>query len=190
MKAMYDKANHLIDVVADPVAAEAAFDEVLSLGPLVPALREFEGAWVGKSNARAWRGDHAAALEFAERALELNPKSGYAWSAKGSALNNLRRYEEAMPCYERSIEAEPGYWHPYYCKACTLALRGEDRDKIYPLIRKALSLVPPNRRAGLREDPDFASLRSDPAFIALFDPGAPVPEQPAHKPRHKRKRKR
>jgi tetratricopeptide (TPR) repeat protein len=75
MKALYDKANHLIDFVRDPVAAEAAFDEVLSVGPHVPAaLRNFEGAWVGKSNARAWRGDHVAALEFAERALELIPK--------------------------------------------------------------------------------------------------------------------
>lgn len=54
MKALYDKANHLIDFVRDPVAAEAAFDEVLSVGPHLPtALRNFEGAWVGKSNARA-----------------------------------------------------------------------------------------------------------------------------------------
>jgi tetratricopeptide (TPR) repeat protein len=189
MKALYDKANHLIDGVGDPVAAEAAFDEVLSLKPHLPtALREFEGAWVGKSNARAWRGDHVAALEFAERALEVNPKSGYAWSAKGSALNNLRRYDEAMPCYERSIEAEPGYWHPYYCKACTLALRGEDRGKIYDLLRKAISLAPADRRAGLRDDPDFTSLRGDPAFLALFNPGAPTPEKPAHKPKPKRKR--
>jgi tetratricopeptide (TPR) repeat protein len=177
MKALYDKANHLIDTVRDPVAAEVAFDDVLSVGPHVPAaLRNFEGAWVGKSNARAWRGDHVAALEFAERALELNPKSGYAWSAKGSALNNLGRYDEALACYERSIKAEPGYWHPYYCKACTLALTGEDRNKIYPLIRKALSLAPEYRRAGFRDEPDFASLRNDPAFIALFDPGAPSPE--------------
>jgi tetratricopeptide (TPR) repeat protein len=188
MKALYDKANHLIDVVGDPVAAEAAFDEVLRMEPHVPAsLRNFEGAWVGKSNARAWRGDHVAALEFAERALELNPRSGYAWSAKGSALNNLRRYDEALPCYERSIESEPGYWHSYYCKACTLALTGQDREKIYPLIRKALSLVPLPRRAALRDDPDFASLRDDPAFIALFDPGAPSPEEPS-RPTNKKKK--
>jgi tetratricopeptide (TPR) repeat protein len=168
MKALYDKANHLIDVVRDPVAAEAVFDEIIALGPLLPAgLRNFEGAWVGKSNARAWRGEHAAALEFADRALQLNPQSGYAWSARGSALNNLRRFAEALPCYERAIAAEPAYWHPYHCKACTLALTGGDREEIYALIRKAVSLSP-ERRAMLREEPDFASLRGDPGFLALF----------------------
>jgi tetratricopeptide (TPR) repeat protein len=188
-KAIYDKANHLMDVVRDFAAAEAAFDQLIALGPrLPPALRNFEGAWVGKSNARAWRGDHAAALEFAERALELNSKSGYAWSAKGNALNNLRRYDEAMPCHDRAIAAEPGYWHPYYCKACTLALTGKDRKQIYELIQKTLSLSP-ERRAMLRNEPDLASLRDDPAFLALFDPAAPPPK-PADEPPQPKKRKK
>ena len=149
----------------------------MALGPqLPPVLRNFEGAWVGKSNARAWRGDHAAALEFAERALEFNSKSGYAWSAKGNALNNLRRYDEAMPCHDRAIAAEPGYWHPYYCKACTLALTSKDRKQIYELIQKALSLSP-ERRAMFRDEPGLASLRDDPAFLALFDLAAPPPKR-------------
>jgi tetratricopeptide (TPR) repeat protein len=131
--------------------------------------------------SRRWSSPNARSSSF--------PKSGYAWSAKGSALNNLGRYDEALACYERSIEAEPGYWHPYYCKACTFALTGKARNKIYPLIRKALSLAPAYRRAAFRDEPDFASLRSDPAFIALFDPGAPSPEEPP-RPKPKRKRKR
>lgn len=176
VKALYTKANHLIDKVRDPLAAEAVFDEIIALGPHLPmALRNFEGAWVGKSNARAWRRDHPAALEFAERALELNPRSGYALSAKGSALNNLRRYDEAMACHDRAIAAEPGYWHPYYCKACTMALTGQNRQKIYALIRTALGLAPPERQRMFHDEPDFASLRGDPAFVALFDPGAPAP---------------
>jgi tetratricopeptide (TPR) repeat protein len=185
MKALYDKANHLTDVARDFVASEATFDQIIDLGPHLPtALRNFEGAWVGKSNARAWRGDHEAALEFANRALELNPRSGYAWSAKGNALNNLRRFEEALPCHERAIAAEPGYWHPYLCKACTLALTGGDRQEIYALIRKTLSLSP-ERRAMLREEPDFISLRGDPAFLALFDPDA-APPRPPEAPRKKK----
>lgn len=199
VKALYEKANHLNDVVRDPAAAEAVFDEIISLGPYLPtALRDFEGAWVGKSNARAWRRDHEAALEFAERALELKPNSGYALSAKGSALNNLRRYDEAMPCYDRAIAAEPGYWHPYYCKACTMALTGQDRRKIYALIQKARSLAPPQRQGTFRDEPDFASLRNDPAFMALFDSNAPAPPETSvggrvKKPtggKSKRKRKR
>ena len=168
-KALYDKANRLNDVTRDFVAAEAAFDEMIALTPHLPAeLRVFEGPWVGKSNARAWRGEHATSLEFAERALELNPRSGYAWSAKGGALSNLRRYAEAMPCYEKAIQSEPGYWHPYYCKACTLALTGGDRQRIYELLRKVLSLSP-ERRELLRNEADFIPLRGDPSFQALFN---------------------
>jgi tetratricopeptide (TPR) repeat protein len=187
-KALYDKANRLNDVVRDFVAAEAAFGEIIALTPHLPAeLRGFEGPWVGKANARAWRGDHAASLEFAERALELNPRSGYAWSAKGSALSNLGRYAEAMPCYEKAIEAEPGYWHPYYCKACTLALTGGDRQRIYELIRKVLSLSP-ERRELLRNEADFTSLRGDPAFQALFD--ASPAGKPSSRGKAGRRRKR
>jgi tetratricopeptide (TPR) repeat protein len=188
-KALYDKANHLNDVVGDPVAAEATFDEIIALTPHLPTeLRGFEGPWVGKANARAWRGEHAASLEFAEHALTLNPKSGYAWSAKGSALSNLRRYDEARPCYEKAIEAEPGYWHPYYCKACTLALTGGDRQTIYALIRKVLSLSP-ERREMLRHETDFTPLRGDPAFQALFD-ASPWETPPSKgKAGHRRKRR-
>jgi tetratricopeptide (TPR) repeat protein len=187
-KALYDKANHLIDVVRDPVAAEAVFDELIALTPHLPAeLRGFEGPWVGKANARAWRGEHAASLELAEHALSLNPSSGYAWSAKGGALNNLRRYAEAMPCFEKAIELAPDYWHPYYCKACTLALSGGDRQTVYSLLRKVLS-ISPERRELLRQEPDFTSLRGDPAFQALFDVSPRNPPPPRGKTGRRRKR--
>jgi tetratricopeptide (TPR) repeat protein len=187
-KALYDKANHLIDVVRDPVAAEAVFDELIALTPHLPAeLRGFEGPWVGKANARAWRGEHAASLELAEHALSLNPSSGYAWSAKGGALNNLRRYAEAMPCFEKAIEFAPDYWHPYYCKACTLALSGGDRQTVYSLLRKVLS-ISPERREMLRQEPDFTSLRGDPAFQALFDVSPRNPPPPRGKTGRRRKR--
>lgn len=172
--ALYEKANHLLDVVRDYRAAEAAFDAVIELQKEGSwSLQSFEGAWVGKSNARAWLGDHAGALACAERALELNAKSTYAWSAKGSALNNLRRFYEAMPCYDKAIEADPKYWHPYYCKACTLALTGGELRAIVALLREFLQRAP-ERRSMLRSEPDFAWLRGLAEFDALAEDGAPA----------------
>ncbi|WP_224248520.1 tetratricopeptide repeat protein [Hyalangium gracile] len=85
-----------------------------------------------------------------------------------------------MPCYEKAIEAEPGYWHPYYCKACTLVRTGGKRRQSYELIRKVLS----------RTEADFAALRSDPAFQALFDPSRPSPAGQPSKRKAGRRRKR
>jgi hypothetical protein len=56
LAALYERANHLLEQVGDHAAAEAALDEVIALqGSGSYSMQSFEGAWVGKSNARAWR---------------------------------------------------------------------------------------------------------------------------------------
>ncbi len=49
------------------------------------------------------------ALRHAEAAVGLKPDYAEAWLNQGSALNDLKRHEEALASYERSIELKPDY---------------------------------------------------------------------------------
>lgn len=47
------------------------------------------------------------ALGFFEQALLLNQNDPDLWNNKGIALRSLGRYEEAMYCFNKSLEIEP-----------------------------------------------------------------------------------
>jgi len=47
------------------------------------------------------------ALGFFEQALLLNQNDPDLWNYKGIALRSLGRYEEAMECFNKSLEIDP-----------------------------------------------------------------------------------
>ena len=47
------------------------------------------------------------ALGFFEQALLLNQNDPNLWNNKGIALRSLGRYEEAMECFNKSLEIDP-----------------------------------------------------------------------------------
>lgn len=47
------------------------------------------------------------ALDFFEQALLLNQNNPDLWNHKGVALRSLGRYEEALYCFNKSLEIEP-----------------------------------------------------------------------------------
>lgn len=51
--------------------------------------------------------DPEEAVEYYTKCLELNPKDAEAWDSKGAALYALKRYEEAINCFDRALEIAP-----------------------------------------------------------------------------------
>jgi len=47
------------------------------------------------------------ALSFFEQALLLNQNDPDLWNYKGIALRSMGRYEEAMVCFNKSLEIDP-----------------------------------------------------------------------------------
>ena len=47
------------------------------------------------------------ALDFFEQALLLNQDDPNLWNNKGIVLRSLGRYEEAMECFNKSLEIDP-----------------------------------------------------------------------------------
>lgn len=51
--------------------------------------------------------DLAIKIEYLSEALKLNPTYLPAWGMKGYAFLELERYEEAMECFDKCLEADP-----------------------------------------------------------------------------------
>ena len=47
------------------------------------------------------------ALSFFDQALSDDPTNADLWNYKGIALRSLGRYDEALECYNKSLEIEP-----------------------------------------------------------------------------------
>ena len=47
------------------------------------------------------------AVSFFDQALSQDPTIADLWNYKGSALRSLGRYDEALECYNKSLEIEP-----------------------------------------------------------------------------------
>ncbi len=52
-------------------------------------------------------GKFIEALGFFEQALLLNQDDPDLWNSKGIVLRSMGRYEEAMECFNKSLEIDP-----------------------------------------------------------------------------------
>lgn len=75
----------------------------------------------------ARRGEHAAALDFHDRALALRPDHPEVLNNRGIALKNLKRFDEAVASYDRAVAARPRYAKALYNRGVAmLALNRND----------------------------------------------------------------
>ena len=59
-------------------------------------------------------GDWLGGIELIKKALILKPEYAEAHSNLGYGLTQLKRYEEALPCFERAVALKPQYPEAYY----------------------------------------------------------------------------
>ncbi len=62
---------------------------------------------VSKGQSLLKDGKFTDALGFFEQALLLNQDDPDLWNHKGIALRSIGRYEEAMECFNKSLEIDP-----------------------------------------------------------------------------------
>jgi Tetratricopeptide repeat len=103
-----------------------------------------------------------------EQILRDNPHNGEHWHNYGFALHSLKRYDEAIQAWDRSIELGYQPATGQYNIACARALQGH-KDEALAWLEKALNAG--FREESLHTDTDLDSLRNDPRFKKLL--GAP-----------------
>jgi adenylate cyclase len=119
------------------------FERAIALDP------EYAPAWAGLAMTHAvlyeWWGARDEDLKHADRAsrvaLELAPDLADAHVARGLALSQLRRYDEAEPHFEAAARINPNLFDAYYYYARTSFARGHV-EKSAELFQKAAEVRP------------------------------------------------
>jgi tetratricopeptide (TPR) repeat protein len=93
--------------------------------------------------------DRQAKVRHLSKALQLNPTYHPAWGMKGNALFELGKYDEAIECFNRSLElhASALVW---YRKGLCCYHKGQRRESL-PCFDKALNECPAHDRPLLED---------------------------------------
>jgi tetratricopeptide (TPR) repeat protein len=99
------------------VSALDAGRRALETGELGEALFQFSQAcairpgeawpWHGRGDALQLSGDHVAALEAYESALERAPRLALAHNGRGNALDGMGRTQDAIEAWRTALELDP-----------------------------------------------------------------------------------
>jgi hypothetical protein len=89
--------------------------------------RDFENAAAAQS-----MGLYNESLAYYDRILARNQSNFLAWYDKGMALSKLDRHDEAVVCYERALEIEPGLEEAGKAKDDALRAKAERGTSLIP----------------------------------------------------------
>src|SRR5919202_87068 len=85
-----------------PAFALEAYNQSIKLKP------NFYPAWYARGLLMLRiKGDNQAAFEAFDKATKIEPTFYPAWRGRGSALNQLKRYKEAVESYDKAIQLNP-----------------------------------------------------------------------------------
>jgi tetratricopeptide (TPR) repeat protein len=62
------------------------------------------------------KGDYHNALEWSDKAIQINPNNANVWYNKGISLGSLNRYSEAIQCIDRAIQIDPVQYFNIKCE--------------------------------------------------------------------------
>jgi len=79
--------------------------------------------------------------EYYMDASEIDPEDAIAWNKKGNSLSNLKKYEEAIRCYDKALEINPAYHVALVNKAQALS-KLELYDESIRCLDRALEIAP------------------------------------------------
>jgi tetratricopeptide (TPR) repeat protein len=119
----------------------AAGFQAIANDPVASNNANFDAARAAQSLYERARLNEA---QIFEQAIRLDPNNAYAYNNKSAALNELKRYEEALAACEQAIRLDPNYVYAYNNKG--IALNGIKRYE------EALAAYD----QAIRLDPNFA----------------------------------
>jgi Flp pilus assembly protein TadD len=105
------------------------------------------------------------ALRPLRRAAKADPDDLHVWLALGWCHKRTARIDLAVRAMERALEVAPSEALVHYNLACYLSLAG-DKERALTHLSQAVTLNA-RFRALAHDEPDFESIRSDPAFQKL-----------------------
>ncbi len=89
---------------------------------------------------------HEEAIDYYDRAIELDPMDEYTWTCRGNALYWMKRFEEALQCFQQALEIDPKYEYAWVCKGDALS-RMKQFEEALQCFQQALEIDPQDRYA-------------------------------------------
>ncbi len=121
--------------------------------------------WIEKGNELFINGSYDEALEAYDEAVKIDPVNGSLW--KGKIFIELGRFEDAIECFNRSIDANPQYADSWCLKGGVLAEMGRYDEAIFAF-NKTIELDPEDPNAWLDKGGALRALgREDDAEMAI-----------------------
>ena len=102
--------------------------------------------WFEEGNDWLNKRDYSKAIEYFDKAIDLNPNYIYAYLFKGLALCLLDKEEEAIQCFDKAIALNPDNALAYNNKGFALKILGKYEEAI-ECYDKAIALNPDNANA-------------------------------------------
>jgi tetratricopeptide (TPR) repeat protein len=119
--------------------ARDSFEGVLKLQPSYPGT--IPNAWNNLGILSAQEGDAAAAIEFFQRALQIDPAHLIALLNLGNAYRQRKEWEEAKKALQRAFDVGPDDPEVAYSLGMVCA-QLEESDRAYEYLKRAVSLRP------------------------------------------------
>jgi tetratricopeptide (TPR) repeat protein len=87
------------------------------------------------------KGDPSIAIEYSDRAIAVNPNIASAYNFKGQGLFSLKKYDEALACYEKALKLKPEYLEAVNNMSFALATIGK-HERAVEYFNKSTELNP------------------------------------------------
>ncbi len=127
--------------------------------------------------AKSRLGQHAAAIQDYNKAIQLKPNDSFIYSSRGDAKNNLGQYFNAIQDYDKAIQLDPNTAYTYVSRARVKEQLNQHAAAIQDY-NKAIQLDPDNiftyySRGLARESLEqyFAAIQDYDKVIQLFPQG-------------------
>ena len=132
-------------IVKDPFGIETDDDELIFNDKNNSAywVNKGEDMWLNSNGNNA---DAMKALEYFDKAIELNPLNFIAWMNKGLIFKKLSMQDEAIMCYDRAIQIKPKYPNSWINKGVLLGCIGKIQEAI-ECFDNVLDIAPENELA-------------------------------------------
>jgi len=79
-----------------------------------------DAEYVNKGIVQYQKGNYEEAIDFFNKALEINRKNENAWYRKGLALSDIEKYKEALKAYNEAIKINPEHGNAWHNKGIAL----------------------------------------------------------------------
>lgn len=146
---------------------ENKYDESIEKSNLL--INEFTKSYKGyniRGIAKAYNGNYEEGMSDIDKALEINPKYGYALFNKALTYELYEKLDEAIEFYNKALEVEKYVWS-YYGIASCYGRRGDVENTI-KYLGEAIKLDESIKNHA-KEEVDFDPVRSDSRFINLIN---------------------